>query len=844
MIEERVLIIEHDPKYVEFLLASVLLPSGYQAQTATCEHIGLNTIQQANPDLILLGWDLQNMDNTTVLQRLQVLGAPPVILMVPPGAEVQALRAFRLGVSDVLIKPSTPQEILEAVARVLHRERLAGERDALVRKLAAANEELERAVLEFQTLYQVGKKVSSSLDLQAVLRAVVQAAVSITHAEESYLLLRDSSEMLCLRAAQNLSDEHCADFYVSLEDSIAGYVARTGEPVVLSSEGNASIKVKSDYFVRSLVNVPLQSQNQIIGVLGVNNVTSQQSLTSREVMLLSALADYAVVAMNNAQMYTHTDQTLDRCMQEMLALQAVTDISNRSDDELCIIRQALAQAVRVSGAVEGQARLWVDNPPGEPVLRSFVQAALEVERNSDHKETSLDDVEISSNSVLARLVRQALDSDAPHWVQDAFSSNGTLASSFYVAVPIPGREGALGAIGLRLDITGVGEQCKDPFAFIQQDIQFLTKLATWSADRLDQTRLCSQISAAQRRVESILANIEDGVCLLDKDLNVTLANLSVERITGWKAQDLLGRRYDEIFAPQAEGKALAAEQTLPGRALATQSDAEAQFTILCRDGRRVPIMSRATLLKDVQTEKVSVLTTMRDLRVPAQDDPRRHTLAELTDRWLRVSLDGVDASVDALWKPDLPQQVRQELLDALEIQGVELERIAKKTRDLVQLDRDTQLSNNHPVTLRPVIDQVARRFQANFGRSLQVSLTPDLPFVMGDEQKIELALTHLIESVLIMTDKGASIQVSTTVDNGAVVVEVECSTRAGVAAEWDDHAAPLQRAVYKLGLYIVEKLIQTQGGRFWTETRTGTGTRFLFSLPEMEGMDVAQAFID
>ena len=133
--------------------------------------------------------------------------------MVPTGAEAQALRAFRLGVSDVLVKPSTPQEIAEAMAHVLHRERLAGERDSLVRKLAAANEELERAVLEFQMLYQVGKKVSSSLNLQAVLNAVAQAAVSITHAEESYLLLPEpGSKMLYLRAAQNLSEEHSADF--------------------------------------------------------------------------------------------------------------------------------------------------------------------------------------------------------------------------------------------------------------------------------------------------------------------------------------------------------------------------------------------------------------------------------------------------------------------------------------------------------------------------------------------------------------------------------------------------------------------------------------------------------
>jgi signal transduction histidine kinase len=235
---------------------------------------------------------------------------------------------------------------------------------------------------------------------------------------------------------------------------------------------------------------------------------------------------------------------------------------------------------------------------------------------------------------------------------------------------------------------------------------------------------------------------------------------------------------------------------------------------------------------------------MRDLSTQVQTNLARQVLVERTDDWLRASMTRVDASVEALWKPDLPQDARQELLDALDAQGIELERIVRKTHDLVQLDRDVSLSANHPVTLRPVIDQVARRFQATFGGSLQVSLSPDLPFVMGDEQKIELALTHLVEGVLAMQKVGESLEISTTADEEGVVVIVECSEEIDVTAEQDDQTDLLPLATYKLGLYIAEKLIRVQGGRFWTKVRPGVGTRFLFSLPEMEGMDVAKAFID
>jgi len=322
---ERILLIDNQPEHIESLLTEVLAPCGYLVQIATSPGAGLQAAQEKRPDLVLFDLSLRNGSGVELIQELQALADLPVILLVPHGKEREALRALRMGARDALMTPLDTQEASESIARVLHQDRLSGERDGLLRRMAAANEELDQALIEVKTLCDVGKTVAASLQLQDVLVAVVQAAVNLTAAQEGYLLLRDeANNELYLRAAQNLGESHAREFRVRVDDSIAGHVVRTGESILLSSQNDASIKVKTGYLVQDLINVPLKSQAHIIGVLGIDNMTAGRSFTQRDVMLLSALADFAAIAVHNAQIYTHADQTLGQTLTEMAAVQEKT----------------------------------------------------------------------------------------------------------------------------------------------------------------------------------------------------------------------------------------------------------------------------------------------------------------------------------------------------------------------------------------------------------------------------------------------------------------------------------------------------------------------------------------
>jgi diguanylate cyclase (GGDEF)-like protein len=71
----------------------------------------------------------------------------------------------------------------------------------------------------------------------------------------------------------------------------------------------SSIKVASGFLVRSLLYVPLVSREKALGVLGVDNVAEPNPFSETEEFLLATLADYATVAIENAHLYSHIQQT-------------------------------------------------------------------------------------------------------------------------------------------------------------------------------------------------------------------------------------------------------------------------------------------------------------------------------------------------------------------------------------------------------------------------------------------------------------------------------------------------------------------------------------------------------
>lgn len=274
----------------------------------------------------------------------------PLVLFTAEITQPVLLQAMRLGVVGVL----TPPVRYEALVNAL---RAALERREAIRKWALEESRrkthtLQTQIDELKTLLKVGQALTSELNLEAVLTAVASAAVEFTGAEESTLFLLDEKTgELYLRASHDFSGATNA-LRLQVDDTLAGQVLRTGNPLLLDSD--TLQKIKTSYLVHALIYVPLSIHGRVIGVLGVDNRTRRGNFTSRHVERLTALAEYAAVALENAQLFTEVQTERKKLTSVMRSIKEGIVIIDTMG-EIMLINRVAQMVLDVSDAVLGES---------------------------------------------------------------------------------------------------------------------------------------------------------------------------------------------------------------------------------------------------------------------------------------------------------------------------------------------------------------------------------------------------------------------------------------------------------------------------------------------------------
>ncbi len=385
MAGETVLAVDDREDSLKFLREYVLEPHGYQMIEARNGADALEITLTQKVDLIISDLVMPRMGGLELLESLREKGLDtPAILMTFHGSEGTAVRAFRLGARDYIIKPFAIDEMLGAIDRALTESRLRRERDQLTQTVLRVNQQLENRVQELRFLYGIGRSVTSLQDLEPILNRIVEAAVYLTGAEEGSIMLVDqASGELYLRAARGMGEKNAKTSRLKIQDSIAGQVVRTGRPVMIGGMNqDDSFKVTTGYFVKALLNVPLKVADRVIGVLAVNNKGKVQAFSERHLNLLLAMADYATIAIENARLYARLASNINQAEQSSRELEKAVKVRT---SQLQQINQQLLKAEKAAALgymAAGVAREI--NAPINAILQNIQEASAENLSDADY----------------------------------------------------------------------------------------------------------------------------------------------------------------------------------------------------------------------------------------------------------------------------------------------------------------------------------------------------------------------------------------------------------------------------------------------------------------------------
>jgi DNA-binding response OmpR family regulator len=295
MSSEKILVIDDRRENLLFLANSVLRPEGYEVITAMDGKEGLEKALTEKPDLIITDLKMPRLSGLELMAALRKENFnTSVILTTFYGSEQAAIEAFRLGAKDYIIKPYEIKDMLDSVERALVERRLRRETQDLQEGVEISRH-LEERVRQLHSLCSIGKAMTALHDLEEVMRLLVDAAIYLTDAAGGQLfLVNPEAQQLEIRAVRGPSDSRAACVRQIGADPITQQVVQTGKALI--AERGSTGRDKAPCLV-----VPLRTKDQIIGALGVDSKPAR-SFNENDRYLMGILADFAVVALTNAQL--------------------------------------------------------------------------------------------------------------------------------------------------------------------------------------------------------------------------------------------------------------------------------------------------------------------------------------------------------------------------------------------------------------------------------------------------------------------------------------------------------------------------------------------------------------
>src|SRR5262249_4664283 len=203
--------------------------------------------------------------------------------------ELRGARAT--GNKEGQVSETTQEKIAEDLGKELKMTRIENIRPAATQAEA------------LQALLRVSRWLASERDPERLLELILRQAGELSGAEAGMLLLESKPGRLELKASVNLQGD---DGLIRMSEGIARQVLETGDAVLA---GNAmedsrfnSYDSVIDLRLRSLLAVPVRSQERVLGVLALVHRRRTQAFSPEMVELIKAFADQSGIALENAHL--------------------------------------------------------------------------------------------------------------------------------------------------------------------------------------------------------------------------------------------------------------------------------------------------------------------------------------------------------------------------------------------------------------------------------------------------------------------------------------------------------------------------------------------------------------
>jgi putative nucleotidyltransferase with HDIG domain len=214
---------------------------------------------------------------------------------------------------------------------------------------------LEKKILyeeELSLIFKMGQEMFSSISFENITKSIAESANKIINAQICTLLLEDkTTDCFVPIYSQGVEPQSINQVRLKRGEGISGWVALHNQMLVKNDIENDpwfKRQNKGEYFVQSLVSIPLSTKERVIGVLNLSNKKSQQPFADDEIEFLKGLTCEASIALQNASLYEQIQDSYLRTITALaFALDARDSYTRQHSENVTRYAVAIAQEMNL-----------------------------------------------------------------------------------------------------------------------------------------------------------------------------------------------------------------------------------------------------------------------------------------------------------------------------------------------------------------------------------------------------------------------------------------------------------------------------------------------------------------
>lgn len=751
--------------------------------------------------------------------------------------------------------------------------RALGSQVAIAIQNARLRTETNTRFEEMLTINALTQAISSTLNLNDMLKVVRDQVPIVTKADEMYLALYDAStqEITFPLAVKQGKDIQIPPRQLG-NDEVSYIIKR-----------RRSLNLGADYFsiddlrksmgivngegdAKSYMGVPLVAGDEVVGVLAVRDANRTRAFNVNNENILTTVGAQLGAAIQNARLYqqvTNFAADLNRLVEERTeelererdrldTLYQITSELARTLDMDSLLERALGMVSKAVGAGDAVILLSdpiTDNLYSRAVLNPNSLYWSEDDDRQVHPAEELANWLIQSDSVEPVIVVDDLRA-AEYWNPDTPGASRWRSA---MAVLLEMNEDPVGVMVL------LSEQ---PNAFSETQLKLLVPAANQVAAAINSAdlyqlirdqaeRLGTLLRTEQEEAErssAILESIADGVLLADASGIITLFNSAAERILQIPRDQILGEPITKLTGLYGQSGSVWL-RVMQEWSIHPPEDkvAEVLDERLELGDRIVSLNLSPVFIGEVFLGTVSVF---RDITTAVEVDRMKSDFITRVSHEFRTPLTPIKGFTDLLLMgaAGTLTEKQVEMMSKIKSNVERLSVLVNDVLDISKLDANLVEMKMQYVNLNeiiaPIVERIAgRAHNVAKGIHQSVHIAPDVPPIRADRDKLIQMISNVVDNAYNYNRKNGRVDVTVRhqTHNHTVLITVSDSG-VGIPDEFKDavwrrferfeqHALELDVPGTGLGLPLVKELVARHNGHIWFESKLGEGTTFFIELP-------------